>query len=151
MKQSMESAKGRALAVAKFLDEHRGRETVAIDITEKSSFADFFIITTVNSMGHLRGLLDQLFPFLGELDMDPLNGKKRRDDDGWILLDCGFLIIHLMTEEFREFYDLERLWFGGTTFFKASSGDGRATEPGVLGGAASDEPTSRESGRKAGK
>ncbi len=111
----------KAIAVARFLDEHRGKDTVALDISTKSSFADYFVITTVTSMGHLRGLLDQLVPFLGEIDTQPLNGTKRRDDDGWILLDCGFLIVHLMTGEFRNFYELERLWFGGERIFASQN------------------------------
>lgn len=128
----MNSAKEKAIAVARFLEDHRGQNTVAIDISTKSSFADYFIITTVNSMGHLRGLLDQLLPYLDEIDAEPLNGRKRRDENGWILLDCGFLIVHLMTGEFREFYELERLWFGGETIF-GSDGSHARPETGRTG------------------
>jgi len=40
-----------------------------------------------------------------------LNTHKELKDQGWVLLDCGDIIIHLMDKELREFYELEKLWF----------------------------------------
>ncbi len=99
------------LEVARFIDEHKGRNTVVLQVEPQCSFADFFIITTVTSEGHLRGLFNNLLGFLEEKGIELLRKKKNLDDVGWQLLDCGSFVIHLMTEEKRSFYDLEKLWF----------------------------------------
>lgn len=106
--------------IAGLLDEHRGRDTVALYVGEAASFTDYFVITTATSMGHLRGLHRQLEEYLHEAGIPPLNRHKRSDENAWTLLDCGFVVIHLMTEEMREFYDLERLWFGGDVVYRAA-------------------------------
>jgi ribosome-associated protein len=99
--------------VADFIDDHRGLNTSVIDITGRSSFTDFFIITTVSSWTHLRGLYKELNGFLLERAVRPINRHKLTQEDRWVLLDCGDFIIHLMDKEMREFYELEKLWFQG--------------------------------------
>lgn len=110
--------------IAGLLDEHRGKDTVALYVAGAASFTDYFVITTASSMGHLRGLHRQLEEYLHRAGIPPLNRHKRSDENAWTLLDCGFVIIHIMTEEMREFYDLERLWFGGEVVYSAAGGDG---------------------------
>ena len=100
-----------ALAAARLIDDHKGEDTVVLDISGLSSFADYFIITTARSAAHLAGLVRDLAAFFRERDIVPLNRHKGREEKGWLLLDCGDLVIHVMEREQREFYDLERLWF----------------------------------------
>ena len=99
------------LEVARFLRAHMGEETVALDVGSMSDWTDYFIITTVRSQAHMVGLIRQLNEYLAEHDIQPLNPHKHIRDRGWVLLDCGDFVIHLMEKEQREFYELERLWF----------------------------------------
>jgi ribosome-associated protein len=69
------------------------------------------VITTARSTAHLGGLLKELSRFFAQTGIHPLNKHKRITDKGWLLVDCGDFIIHLMEKEQREFYELERLWF----------------------------------------
>ena len=115
-----EEEKSVVVAIATLLDDARCRDTVAIDVRESCSFADYFIIATVNSQAHLRGLIDQLDEYFREIGVRPLHPRSRSTDAGWVLLDLGYGVIHLMTEELRDFYELERLWFGAETVFPAS-------------------------------
>ena len=69
----------------------------------------------------MRGLYKNILDMLADKKIDLLHRKKNIDDTGWLLMDCGGLIIHLMTEEKRSFYDLERLWFEGENLFHSSS------------------------------
>src|SRR6056297_4041279 len=110
-----------ALEIGRVIDEHKGADTVVIDVREQSSWTSFFVISTVNSVGHLKGLTRQIKNFLREKDVNVLHRHKRIAEDGWELIDCGFIVIHLMSEEMRQFYDLEKLWFSGDTVYQSSS------------------------------
>ncbi|MFW5711603.1 MAG: ribosome silencing factor [Spirochaetia bacterium] len=110
-----------AMEVGQMIDEHKGENTVVIDVREQSSWTSFFVISTVNSVGHLKGLTRRIKNFLTEKDVNVLHRHKRIADDGWELIDCGFMVIHLMSQEMREFYDLEKLWFSGETVYQSSS------------------------------
>jgi ribosome-associated protein len=103
--------------IAAFLDEHKGRNTVALYIGETSTFTDYFVITTINSPGHLRGLFRQLKEFLAANEIEPLHGHKKYEDERWVLIDCGDVVLHLMDEETRDFYELEKLWFKGVPIY----------------------------------
>ncbi len=101
-----------ALEAARLIDEHKGEDTVVLDIGGVSSFADYFVISTARSSAHLAGLHRELNALLQSRGIRPLNGgHKSGGESGWLLLDCGDFVIHLMEKEQREFYDLERLWF----------------------------------------
>jgi len=105
------SSRETALGVARLIQDHKGEDTVVLDISEVSSLADFFIISTARSAVHMAGLLRELGVFLRANGIQPLNRHKGREEKGWLLLDCGDLVIHLMDKEQRDFYDLEKLWF----------------------------------------
>jgi len=108
------------IELARLLDEHNGKDTVVLDIHEQSSWTDYFVITTVSSQTHMRGVVRYVRSFLKENEIEPSNSRKHISEDGWVLLDCGDFVIHLMTEEIREFYDLERLWFSGQSLYHSS-------------------------------
>ena len=97
---------------AKFLDNEKALDVVVLDIGNQCSFADFFVIATAQSLGHLRGLVKNIDEIFAAHDIGA-RGTKRgvHEDDNWILLDCGDFLVHLMTQEAREFYNLEKLWF----------------------------------------
>jgi ribosome-associated protein len=100
-----------ALGAARLLVDHKGEQTVVLDISAISSFADYFVISTARSSAHLAGLHRELAAFLHERGVRAYNRHKSRPEAGWLLVDCGDIVVHLMESEQRSFYDLERLWF----------------------------------------
>ena len=108
------------LAIAELLDEHNGEETVVIDIHEQSSWTDYFVIATVSSQAHMRGIVRYVNGYLSDHAIEPLHRRKHVSEDGWTLIDCGEFVIHLMSRETREFYDLERLWYAGKKVYHSS-------------------------------
>jgi ribosome-associated protein len=106
--------------IAEFIDAHKGVDTIALDISSQSSFTDFFIITTVTSWAHLKGLFRELKIYLKEREVFPLSQQKVLRDETWVFIDCGSIVIHLMNRETREFYELEKLWFSGRIVYQSS-------------------------------
>ena len=119
--EDMSKTEDLVLETARFLDEHKGDNTVALYIGDASSFTDYFVITTVGSLGHLKGLFRQLKQFLSEKNIEQIHGQRKFAEDGWILIDCGFVVIHLMDEDLRSFYELERLWYKGRRIYPERS------------------------------
>jgi ribosome-associated protein len=100
-----------ALAAARCVDEHKAEDTVVLDVAEVSSIAEYFVIATARSSTHMAALARELFQLFRQRGIRPLNHHRRATASGWLLVDCGEVVVHVMEKEQREFYDLERLWF----------------------------------------
>lgn len=109
-----------AKLIGNFIGDHNGENVQVINIREQSSWTDYMIIATVNSTGHLKGLVRQLKEMLSDNSIDILKQHKQVADDGWELIDCGGYVINLMNSEMREFYDLDKLWFSGKIIYQSS-------------------------------
>ena len=74
-----------------------------------SSFADRLVIATASSNIHAKSVSYKLVESLKKNDIKII-GVEGQSDSGWILVDCGDLVINIMKKDIREFYDLESLW-----------------------------------------
>ena len=102
-----------AILAAKALDEKKGKEISAIEITDLTTLADYFVIATGTSNTQINALCGAVEKALKEqAGEDPLRREGYRDGT-WVLLDFGSVVVHVFTEEARKFYDLERLWSDG--------------------------------------
>jgi len=101
-----------AMALAALLAEHNGGDVTVLDVSTQAGWADRFVIATATSSAHLRGLARFID---GEADRLGLRRLGKRatlaDDDEWLLVDFGDIVVHVMTERARTFYELEKLWF----------------------------------------
>ena len=121
-----------ALELGKLLDDHRGLSVVIMDMRTLNFWTDFFIIATVTSDTHLFGLERHIKEFVREngLEIFHRSGNQRREakqypqeqrSEEWHLLDLGGIIIHLMTERTRNFFELERLWSAAPIIYGTQS------------------------------
>ena len=110
----MLSPKEIAYAVTKALDEKKGMDIKLLKIDEVSTLADYFLICTGTSNTHVRTLCDYAEFVLEELG-EPMLGREGHRGNSWELLDYGTIVVHVFTEEAREFYALERLWADAET------------------------------------
>lgn len=106
--------------LARLVEDHKGTDILALDIRESCSWTDFFLITSTSSQAHTKGLLKHIKNFLASQDVKVFHRQKHLQEEGWILIDCGFLVVHLMSEDMRHFYELERLWHNGKTIYHSS-------------------------------
>ena len=99
-----------AFILGGLLKEHKGQDVCVLDLRGINNWTDFFIIATVSSKTHTDGLERHIKDYCRENKIEILGSSRKNSDDEWRLIDLGFMVIHLMTERMREFYDLERLW-----------------------------------------
>ena len=105
----MLSAKEVAYEVTKALDAKKGIDIKLLRINEVSSLADYFLICTGTSNTHVKTLCDYAEYTMEQLG-EKLLGREGHRGNSWELLDYGSVVVHVFTEEAREFYSLERLW-----------------------------------------
>ena len=98
-----------AYSVTKALDEKKGLDIKLLKIDRISSLADYFLICTGTSNTHVKTLCDYAEYTLEQLGESML-GREGHRGNSWELLDYGTIVVHVFTEEAREFYNLERLW-----------------------------------------
>lgn len=109
----MMTPKELAILAAKALDEKKGKDISAIEITDITTLADYFVIATGSSNTQINALCGSVEKALKEqADELPLRREGYRDGT-WVLLDYGCVAIHVFNEEARAFYGLERLWSDG--------------------------------------
>jgi ribosome-associated protein len=98
---------------------HNGGDVTLIDLRRLGMWADYFIVATVASGTHRESLARQVKE---EAEKHGLAALKRSsgirkprgaDADEWTIIDFGGIVLHLMSEKSRAFYDLERLWSPG--------------------------------------
>ena len=105
----MLTAREVALTVTKALDDKKGMDIKLLRIDRISSLADYFLICTGTSNTHVKTLCDYAEYTLESLG-EPMLGREGHRGNSWELLDFGSVVVHVFTDEAREFYNLERLW-----------------------------------------
>ena len=105
----MLSAKEVAYEVTKARDMKKGMNIKLLKIDQVSSLADYFLICTGTSNTHVKTLCDHAEYTLEQMG-ESLLGREGHRGNSWELLDYGSIVVHVFTEEAREFYSLERLW-----------------------------------------
>ena len=105
------NSKNIALFFARTLDEKKAKDIIILDIQKISFIADYFVISTAQSATHLKSLSNTIAKKIKESnDINRNLVYEGNPSTGWVLLDCGDIVIHLFTEEKREYYHLEYIW-----------------------------------------
>ncbi len=99
-----------AVFFAQVLEEKKAKDIVILDIKKLSIIADYFIISTAQSTIHLKTLINTVIKKIKESNIKRNVNYEGDENTGWVILDCGDIIIHLFSEEKRNYYHLEHLW-----------------------------------------
>ena len=95
--------------IISILDDAKAENLKIIDLTNKSSIADSFIIATCRSTKHADSTADELIRRLKKAGIKCPNPEGRPKCD-WIIVDAGSVLVHLFRQEIRDLYNLEKLW-----------------------------------------
>lgn len=91
------------------LDDLKGQNVLALDVSESSSVTDWMVIASGTSGRHVKSLVDRIIERVKARGVMPLGVEGQATLD-WVLVDLGDVVVHVMQQETRTFYDLERLW-----------------------------------------
>ena len=96
-------------AVVKILDNKLAKDIKALKIDSKTIIADYFVICSGNSSTQIKTLADEVEYQLG-VGALPYVRLEGTDSNEWKVVDCHDVIVHIFSDEAREFYKLEKLW-----------------------------------------
>ena len=92
---------------AEAINEKLGLDIVAIDMTEQMVLSEVFLIATGANERQVEAIADEVFKKLAEIGEKPI----RKEGKGqWVLLDYSDLVVHIQSQELRNYYMLDRLW-----------------------------------------
>ncbi|HEY4898587.1 MAG TPA: ribosome silencing factor [Candidatus Nanopelagicaceae bacterium] len=92
---------------AEAINEKLGLDIVALDMTEQMVLSEVFLIATGANENQVAAIADEVFKKLAEIGEKPI----RREGKGqWVLLDYSDLVVHIQSQELRNYYMLDRLW-----------------------------------------
>lgn len=112
-KQEIDQTKQLATRICQFLSSKKAEDIVLLDVREKTSICDYFIIASGRSSLQVKSLCENLEEELSKKDaLEPkrMEGVK---EGRWGVIDYGDVIVHVFNDESRLFYHLERLWEDG--------------------------------------
>lgn len=91
------------------LDNMKAKDITIIDVSDTSDVTDTMIICTGNSKRHVRSVAEQTALAAKNAGEAPL-GIEGLEGSEWVLVDLGNVLVHVMQDETRQFYELEKLW-----------------------------------------
>jgi len=109
---SKESVETRKLAdvIADGLLDKKGKDVVILDVRGLTTLTDYFVVCHGTSETQIKALADSV----EDKTLEKLGEKpwKREGFDArrWIILDYVTVVVHIFSEEKREYYGIERMW-----------------------------------------
>jgi len=97
---------GRAISAAA---DKKARALVVLEVGPVLGITDHFLICSGGSERQMKTIAEEIEGKLRDDGLRPLRSEGGAEG-GWILIDYGDFIVHVFSDEMREYYDLERLW-----------------------------------------
>lgn len=115
--------------------ERKAHRLVVMDVSELTSFADYFLVCSGRSNRQVAGIAEHIKKTLRQKGLRPISIDGIKEGQ-WALLDYGNVIIHVFYESVRDFYDLEGLWADATRIRTSAM---EAEDDAALGGPVDEE------------
>ena len=91
------------------LADVKAKDILELDVSSISNVADAIVIASGTSTRHVKALADNVADEARKAGFRPLGVEGERDAE-WILIDLGYVVVHVMLPTARKYYDLESLW-----------------------------------------
>ncbi|MBT0586530.1 ribosome silencing factor [Alteromonas oceanisediminis] len=91
------------------IDDMKGRDLIDLDVAGKSTITDTLLICSGNSKRHVVSIAENVSLECKAAGNPPLSMEGKETGE-WVLVDLGDIVVHVMQDETRDFYQLEKLW-----------------------------------------
>ena len=95
------------------LADVKAKDILELNVGDISNVADAIVIASGTSTRHVKALADNVADEARKAGFRPIGVEGERDAE-WILIDLGYVVVHVMLPTARKFYDLESLWRSAT-------------------------------------
>lgn len=100
--------------IAQAIDDKKGINTIIVNVSNVSTFVDYFVIAEGTVARHLDAIGDEVVEKMKkECNITPYRFEGKASGN-WLAIDFGNIIVHLLTSEMRELYAIENVWKAGT-------------------------------------
>lgn len=98
-----------ATTAARAASEMFGKDITIVDLRDHVSYTDYFVITGAETDRQTKRIAEEIIDKMIEAGHRP---RTKRLDEGqqWISIDFTDIVVHVLTDEARDFYRLESLW-----------------------------------------
>ena len=111
--------------IVKAMEDKKAYNIEILDIKDISPIADYFVICSASNLRQTRTIADEVDEKMAEhnvkavkVDDEDLFGNTLREgyDTGkWILLDFNGIVVHIFSEDERDYYNLDKIWSDAKT------------------------------------
>ena len=91
------------------LEDKKATNIEILNVSGQTSLGDYFVVASCQSTIQVRACVDEVEEKMSDAGF-PIKHKEGYRGGSWILMDYGDIIVHVMQQETREFYAIERLW-----------------------------------------
>ena len=99
-----------ACIAARFLDEKIAKDISILNISNVSSFADYFVICSAQSNTQVKALTENLADKMKQTFSRLPHGRENDLKNRWNIIDYGDVVVHILHQDDREAYAIEKFW-----------------------------------------
>lgn len=97
--------------------EKKAENILMLDVHDLTTLTDYFVLCEGTSDRQLRAIADNVLAEMKQVDTLPFH-REGSPESGWLLLDYGYVVVHIFSPERRAYYKLEELWQDAPTVVK---------------------------------
>jgi len=101
--------KDMAIAAARAAEEKKAEDIQVMDMRTVMVDTDFFVVCSATTLVQVRAITNEIMDTLAKGGYK-LQGQEGKNNNSWVLLDYGAVVVHIFLDEDRNYYNLEKLW-----------------------------------------
>ena len=99
-----------AFIAARAADDKQGSNIIVLNVGDVLAITEMFVIVSASNSRQLRTIANEITAKIREETDRPLLRSEGMAEQQWVLLDYGDVVVHIFSEDIREFYEIERLY-----------------------------------------